>query len=248
MQHSSTSDAIKAGSSAGANPVIVAGALEEMRAPRARFHVECLEAHPDHRQEYLSLHDRIVKLTETRDFSRAVRIPVLGRHYQSMIEKRRQRLLAEQRRFAQVKWTEEVDNLVTNGGKADLLDKYFGGSSYTAAWFCGLVSSVSFSAYNAADTMASHAGWTEAGATNAPNYTGNRPALAFAAASGGSKATSSPSSFTFSGAGTIKGMFGTTVATKDGTTGILYNAVNFTGGDRVVAASDVVNVSVTYTA
>jgi hypothetical protein len=38
------------------------------------------------------------------------------------------------------------------------------------------------------------------------------------------------------------------VTTKDGTTGILYNAVNFTGGDRIVAASDVVNVSVTYTA
>ena len=96
--------------------------------------------------------------------------------------------------------------------------------------------------------MASHAGWTEAGGTNAPTYSGNRPALAFAAASAGSKATSTASSFTFSGSGTIKGMFATTVATKDGTTGVLYNAVNFTGGDRAVVMLDVVNVSVTYSA
>ena len=147
-----------------------------------------------------------------------------------------------------VKWRDVSYNLVTTVGKNDLLDKYLAGSAYTAAWFCGLISSVSYTAIAAADTMASHAGWTEAGATNAPNYTGNRPALAFAAASGGSKATSSASSFTFSQAGTIKGMFGTSVTTKDGTTGILYNAVLFSGGDRTVAINDVVNVSVTYSA
>ena len=147
-----------------------------------------------------------------------------------------------------LKWRDVSSNLVTTAGKNDLLDKYLSGSSYTAAWFCGLISSVSYSAINAADTMASHAGWTEAGGTNAPAYTGSRPALAFASASAASKATSSASSFTFTGSGTIKGMFGTTVATKDGTTGILYNAVLFTGGDRAVVSTDVVNVSVTYSA
>ena len=147
-----------------------------------------------------------------------------------------------------VKWRDVSYNLVTTVGKNDLLDKYLAGSAYTAAWFCGLISSVSYTAIAAADTMASHAGWTEAGATNAPNYTGNRPALAFAAASGGSKATSSASSFTFSQAGTIKGMFANSVTTKDGTTGVLYNAVLFSGGDRTVAINDVVNVSVTYSA
>jgi hypothetical protein len=152
------------------------------------------------------------------------------------------------REFMAEAWTEREHNLVTTVGKNDLLDKYLAGSAYTAAWSCGLISSVSFSAIAAGDTMSSHAGWTEAGASQAPNYSGNRPALAFASASGGSKATSSPSSFTFSGSGTIKGMFACSNSTKDGTSGVLYNAVLFSGGDRSVVNTDVVNVSVTYSA
>jgi hypothetical protein len=126
-------------------------------------------------------------------------------------------------------------NLVTTGGKNDLLDKYFAGAAYTATWFAGIVSSVSFSAYAAGDTMASHAGWTEAGATNAPNYTGNRPAITFAAAAAGVKASSSIPAVTFTASGTVKGLFVTSIVTKDGTTGILYSAGNFTAGDAVVS-------------
>lgn len=158
----------------------------------------------------------------------------------------RERMLSE---YMEPGWREVKRNTVMTGGKNDLLDKYFAGSSYTAAWYCGLISSTSYSAISAADTMASHAGWLEAGLANTPTYSqSTRVALAFSAASAGSKATSAASSFTFTGAGTIKGMFGTTVSTKDGTTGILYNAVLFTGGDRAVVNTDVVNVSVTYSA
>ncbi len=146
-------------------------------------------------------------------------------------------------------WSGEQKNGVTTAGINDLLDRYLAGSSYTAAWFLGLISSVSYSALAAGDTAASHAGWTEAGATNAPNYSsGTRPAITFAAASAGSKASASAVSFTFSGAGTVKGCFTISNSTKDGTTGVLYSTALFTGGDRVVAASDVVNVSLTYTA
>lgn len=125
-------------------------------------------------------------------------------------------------------------NLVTTGGKNDLLDKYLAGSAYTAAWSIMLVSSVSFTAYAVGDTMASHAGWTEAGATNAPAYTGARKVVTFGAASAGVKASSSIPTITFTSAGTVKGLGLTTGTAVDGTTGVLYSVGAFTSGDAPV--------------
>lgn len=144
-----------------------------------------------------------------------------------------------------LKWTDKwFPNTVTTAGKNDLLDKYLAGSAYTAAFYLGLISSVSYSAISAADTMSSHAGWTEAGATNAPTYSqGARPTSAWSAASAGAKALSAALAFSITSTGTLKGAFLTTVATKDGTTGTLFSAGLFTGGDKVVANGDTVNVS-----
>jgi hypothetical protein len=211
--------------------VIVKGAGERLQAPVATFVATCLRAKPGYVDVCAGLQLQIAAWRTQGLHDRAQ-----GLHDQMC------------RDFMSEVWTEREHNLVTTAGKNDLLDKYLAGSSYTAAWFCGLISSVSFSVIAAGDTMSSHAGWTESGATNAPNYSGNRPALTFASASGGSKATSSPSSFTFSNSGTIKGMFASSNSTKDGTTGVLYNAVLFSGGDRAVVNTDVVNVSVTYSA
>lgn len=143
-----------------------------------------------------------------------------------------------------VKWTDTFPNTVTTAGKNDLLDKYLAGSAYTAAFYMGVISSVSYSAISAADTMASHAGWTEAGATNAPTYSqGARPTSAWSSASAGAKALSASLTFSITSSGTLKGAFLTTVATKDGTTGTLFSAGLFTGGDKVVTNGDTVNVS-----
>jgi hypothetical protein len=147
-----------------------------------------------------------------------------------------------------LKWRDTIENVVATVGKNLALDTFLAGSAYTVTGpYMGLISSVSYSAVSASDTMASHAGWLEAGGTNAPTYTGNRPTAAWSAASAGSKALSSAASFAISGSGTVKGafvIFGSgAVATKDNTAGTLWSAGVFAAGDKVVVASDTLNVN-----
>lgn len=144
-------------------------------------------------------------------------------------------------------WSDEFENTVVTVGKNLILDSALAGSGYTAAEFLGLISSVGYSAIAATDTMASHPGWTEAGTTNAPTFSGNRGAAAWSAAAGGAKALSANPAFTMTGPGTLKGVFlvGGSGATNGvmSTGGVLVSAGLFAGGDRTVAANDVVNVS-----
>lgn len=149
-----------------------------------------------------------------------------------------------------LKWEDEIENLVTTVGKNYALDTVLAGSGFTAVGpFIGLISSVSYTAVAVGDTMASHTGWTEAGITNAPTYSGGRKTTAagWSAASAGAKALSSALAFTMTGAGTVKGCFLVTgtgaVSTVDNTSGTLFSAGLFTGGDKVVANTDVINVS-----
>jgi hypothetical protein len=144
-------------------------------------------------------------------------------------------------RDGEVIWTDRIDNLVTTGGKNDALDKYLAGSAYTAAWFLGLIDSTSYTAVAAADTSASHTGWTE----NVGYSQGARPTAAWSAASAGSKALSSAATFTINANATVKGCFLISNSTKSGTTGILYSAGLFSGGDKVVQSGDTLNVSYT---
>ena len=149
-----------------------------------------------------------------------------------------------------LKWSDDIDNLVTTVGKNLMLDTVLAGSSYSVTGpFMGLISSVGWSAVAAADTMASHAGWTEAGSgVNYPLYNGTRKTCVFSAASAGSKALSAALSYTIeTTGGTVKGcfiVFGTgALATIGNTAGTLLSAGAFTGGDKIVAVGDTLLIS-----
>lgn len=146
------------------------------------------------------------------------------------------------------KWQDTARNLVTTAGKNELLDKALAGSGYTVTGpYLGLISSTSYTAVAATDTMSSHGGWTEAGNANPPTYSGSRKTAAWASASGGSKGLSGPLSFAITGSGTVKGCFMVLGAAAtnavDGTAGILLSAGLFSGGDKTVANGDTLNVS-----
>lgn len=144
-------------------------------------------------------------------------------------------------------WEEKINNVVCTLGKNLMLQTALTGAAYTVVGpYMGLISSVSFTAVAAADTMTSHTGWVEAGSTNAPTFAA-RIAPAFGTATAGAIALSAATSFTMTGAGTIQGAFiaygsGATV-TLMSTAGTLLSAGVFTGGAQPVNNLNVVQVS-----
>lgn len=138
-----------------------------------------------------------------------------------------------------VRWADDVPNLVVTVGINDMFNKYLSGSAWsTGTVYMGLKGT---GTVNAADTMTSHAGWL------ALDITASRASVTFAAASGGSKTTSAASANVITAAGptTVAGCFiviGGTSANTD-TTGTLFSAGDFTGGSRSVYAGDTLNVS-----
>ena len=147
-----------------------------------------------------------------------------------------------------LKWREAIENVVCTVGKNLMLDTAFAGSAYTTTGpYMGLISSTSYTAVAAADTMASHAGWLEAGGANAPTYSGNRKTAVWSAASAGTIVLSAALSFAITGTGTVKGAFivygSGASATVGNTSGTLWSAGTFAAGDKAVVASDTLNVN-----
>jgi hypothetical protein len=147
-----------------------------------------------------------------------------------------------------LKWREVIDNVVQTVGKNLALDTFLAGAGYTVTGpYMSLISSTSYTGVAAGDTMASHAGWLEAGGANAPTYSGNRKTAVFAAAASGAKALSAALSFAITSSGTVKGAFlcyGTGASnTKDNTGGTLWSAGTFATGDKNVVNGDTLNVN-----
>jgi len=145
-----------------------------------------------------------------------------------------------------LKWEAQSKNLVVNVGLA-----YMAGSALTSvtqitSWYVGLYGAASSNNPAAADTMSSHAGWTEVVAYS--NVT--RVAATFVTATTANPSvvtnTASPATFNINGTTTVGGAFLTSGSAKSGTVGTLFSAADFgSPGDRSVVNSD--TLSVTYT-
>lgn len=157
-----------------------------------------------------------------------------------------------------IKWEENFPNLVNAVGKQLMLDTLLKGSAYTVVGpFLGLISGSS-PTFLAADTMASHAGWTEF-----VNYTVGGSAVrgtaVFASATSSglspSNVTTSAASaitYTITGAGgTVGGCFLVTgsgaSSTQSNTGGTLYSAGAF-ATPKTTTAGDTVSVTYSTTA
>jgi len=144
-----------------------------------------------------------------------------------------------------LKWSDTFHNLTTNVGRQDLLQEYFITNAGPGAIVMGLKGTGTAAV---GDTQASHAGWLEVGAANAPTYSGTRKTPTFTTVTTANPAvlaTSTAVVFTMTGAGTVAGAFINVggSATIDNTTGVLFSAGDFTAGSKIVTSGDTINVS-----
>lgn len=117
-----------------------------------------------------------------------------------------------------VAWRKRAPNGAATVGLNSLLDVGFGAAAQIAAWYMGVIDNSGYTALAAADTMSSHAGWSESTA-----YTeSTRQQWSPGSASGGIITNSSAAVFTVNAAVTVRGAFITSSSTKGGTTGTLW--------------------------
>lgn len=143
-----------------------------------------------------------------------------------------------------LKWKDVIENLVVLNGLNHLLDILFvSATSQIDPWYVGLVNGPgSGTTFAAADTLASHAGWTE----NA-NYTGDRKEFVDVRSDQTVSNSASKASFAINAdSQTIAGAFLCSAAT--GTSGTLLCAGDFTGGDKPADDGDTLEVQYDFSA
>jgi hypothetical protein len=142
-----------------------------------------------------------------------------------------------------LKWKEEVPNLVVNEGLDDILDRYYNGSNYDASHFVGITGSNP--SFASGDTMSTRGGWSEVTSydeTSRPSYDPG------SVSSQSVHNANSKAMFTISSNNTvIGGAFLTTDSTVGGTSGTLIGGASFNAGDKKLDDGDKLNVTVTAT-
>jgi hypothetical protein len=135
----------------------------------------------------------------------------------------------------------EFPNGIVDEGMNHILDTQFHNTTQVATWYIGLVDNSGFSAFADADTLSSHAGWTEF-----TNYTeATRVEWAEDAASSRSISNSTTADFSINASGNLKGVFISSNNVKStGNTGTLWSTAAFSS---VVATSNGDTLKVTYT-
>lgn len=120
--------------------------------------------------------------------------------------------------------TFEFDNAIVDEGLNHILDVEFNSEVQEAAWYIGLVGNSGWTAFNLADTMASHAGWAEC-----VDYTEvSRPAWTVGAAASRAVTNAVTVDFNINATKTLKGIFVCSDNTKGGAVGILWAEGAFT--------------------
>jgi len=139
-----------------------------------------------------------------------------------------------------IKWIGDIKNIATAQGLDHVLDVVFHNATKVNPWYIGLKHAGNAST---ADTLSSHAGWTECA-----NYTGNRKEFVEAAASSGSITNSaSKASFSINANNqVIAGGF--LCSAETGTSGTLFSVVDFTGGNKTCDSGDTLEVTYTISA
>ena len=143
------------------------------------------------------------------------------------------------------KWREKKKNLVVTVGLNHVLSSCFDGATQITAWYVGLKGAGTVAA---ADTMASHAGWSEVVHTTAYSQTVRQTLTLGTASSGSIDNTASLATFSINATNTVAGAFiVSNNATSSAPAGTLYGAVDFSSA-RSVISGDTLTVTVTLTA
>ena len=135
----------------------------------------------------------------------------------------------------------EFPNGIVDEGLDSILDVQFHAASQISTWYIGLVDNSGWTTWADADTLASHAGWTEN-----TNYTeANRVEWDEDAASSRSISNSTTADFSVNASGNMKGIFVSSNNVKStGNTGTLWSTAAFSS---VVAVTNGDSLKVTYT-